>query len=670
MADIAASVLAKLRNKAKASGISYQQCLQLFVQEEFLRKLSKSGCEDTLILKGGLFIYTLTNFESRATIDVDFLLRGYSNSIDAVKDLICKIIDTPTGNDYIEMRAKGFEEISPQRKYHGISTQIIAQIKNVRVPFNVDIGVGDIIVPRAEERTINTQLPDFEAPVIKTYSLESTIAEKFDAILQRFELTGRMKDFYDIYYLSRTFDFEGAKLQAAVFETLQRRGTPYDRDSFKRVVALADDEDMQKRWKFFLKTIKDNTLEFSFVIAEIQTFLEPVLDAIVNEKEWQNIWKSNARKWSNLKGGIDRDKSSYDATLQKAGDIYQYLIALRDCFELNDGDTLQIETNGDVSIINDVGGRFQGEVKHHFGNKSILDRDIDFWKTLANWYVDYERVKNFSNYILSTTATIQSDSPFHSWNNIKKTEKLKRLKDIGAISKKNEETFRNQYNRIFGDSYDESRLLEILDKFTIEAAKTSIDGISNEFSKYVGHIPSENRDGYIGALLGEILIKVKEPPHKWEVTKSAFDEILQIQSTAYGTKGTAPLPNEYAKAVVPKDKITTLEQKKFVASIREIKYDKMIPNAMSDYWKADLTVAKYFRDNLMYLESLESYMEDLSAKMQYSKANSDLNAEGATEEEQMHPKPKLASFICPYGDAEDILIPLRGNSKNYIGSPA
>ena len=334
-------------------------------------------------------------------------------------------------------------------------------------------------------------------------------------------------------------------------------------------------------------------------------------------------------------GNPNMTKAVNDATLNKAGDIYQYLIALRDCFELNDGDTLQIETNGDVSIINDMGGRFQKEVKHHFGNKSISDRDIDFWKTLANWYVDYERVKTFSNFILSTTATIQSDSPFYSWNNIKKTEKLKRLKAIGAISKENEETFRKQYNRIFGDSYDESRLLKILDKFTIEAAKTSIDGISNEFSKYVGHIPSENRDGYIGALLGEILIKVKEPPHKWEVTKSAFDEILQIQSAAYGTKGTAPLPNEYAKAVVPKDKITTLEQKKFVASIREIKYDKMIPNAMSDYWKADLTVAKYFRDNLMYLKSLESYMEDLSAKMKYSKANSDLDAEGATEEEQI-----------------------------------
>ena len=215
--------------------------------------------------------------------------------------MICKIIDTPTGNDYIEMRAKGFEEISPQRKYHGISTQIIAQIKNVRVPFNVDIGVGDIIVPRAEERTINTQLPDFEAPVIKTYSLESTVAEKFDAILQRFELTGRMKDFYDIYYLSRTFDFEGAKLQAAIFETLQHRGTPYDKDSFKRIVALAEDDDMQKRWKYFLKTIKDDTLAFSVVIQSIQTFLEPVFDSIVNEDEWQKMWYSTDNKWRVIK---------------------------------------------------------------------------------------------------------------------------------------------------------------------------------------------------------------------------------------------------------------------------------------------------------------------------------------------------------------------------------
>jgi len=297
MADIATSVLAKLRNKAKASGISYQQCLQLFVQEEFLRKLSKSGCEDNLILKGGLFIYTLTNFESRATIDVDFLLRAASNSINDVKALITRILNTPTGNDYISMKAKGFEEISPQRKYHGISTQIIAQIKNVRIPFNVDIGVGDVIVPRAGERKINTQLPDFEAPVIMTYSLESTIAEKFDAILQRFELTGRMKDFYDIYYLAKTFDFDGAKLQTAITRTLERRGTPYDKDSFKRIISLADDVDMQKRWKYFLKNIKNDMLEFSVVINEIQAFLEPVFENIIAEKNTIKVWDSEKNEW-------------------------------------------------------------------------------------------------------------------------------------------------------------------------------------------------------------------------------------------------------------------------------------------------------------------------------------------------------------------------------------
>lgn len=301
MADKAASVLAKLRNKAKEIGISYQQCLQLFVQEEFLRKLSLSGYDDCLVLKGGLFIYTLTNFESRATVDVDFLLRKYSNSMNDIKELISKILNTPTGNDYIIMTAKGFEEISPQRKYHGISVQITGQIKNVRVPFNVDIGVGDVIVPKAEQRTINTQLPDFEAPIIKTYSLESTIAEKFDAILQRFELTGRMKDFYDIYYLSRTFDFEGSKVQTAIFETLQHRGTTYDKDSFDRIVSLVDDIDIQKRWKYFLKNIKDDTLDFSTVINTIQLFLEPVFDAILSEDEWQKIWESKENSWRNHK---------------------------------------------------------------------------------------------------------------------------------------------------------------------------------------------------------------------------------------------------------------------------------------------------------------------------------------------------------------------------------
>jgi len=297
MVDIGASVLAKLKNKAKAAGISYQLCLQLFFQEEFLRRLSKSKYVDNLVLKGGLFIYTLTNFESRATIDVDFLLRQQPSSIADIKVIIEEILAAPTGNDYIKMEAKGYEEISPQRKYKGVSAQIIGYIKNVRVPFNVDIGVGDVIVPKSEFRKINTQLPDFYAPEVSTYSIESTIAEKFDAMLQRFELTGRMKDFYDIYYLAKTFDFDGAKLQSAIFETLQNRGTLYEKNSFKRIIGLANDADMQSKWRYFLKNIKNETLEFAVVIKEITAFIEPVYESIVKETEWQKTWDSNKGIW-------------------------------------------------------------------------------------------------------------------------------------------------------------------------------------------------------------------------------------------------------------------------------------------------------------------------------------------------------------------------------------
>ena len=297
MADIAASVLAKLKNKAKASGISYQQCLQLFFQEEFLRKLSASQYAENFVLKGGLFIYTLTNFESRATVDVDFLMRGLNNDLARMDEIIAEILAVPTGNDFVTFNASKTEPIAVQRKYHGVSTQITGYIKNVRVPFNVDIGVGDVIVPQPERRNIQTQLDGYEKPEILTYSLESTIAEKFDAILQRFELTGRMKDFYDIYYLSHTFDFDGLKLQTAIHETLQNRGTAYEKDSFDRVLALADDEDMQTKWRYFLRTLGNPEILFQDIMTDIQRFLFPVWKAFLEQDELLGTWRSDNAKW-------------------------------------------------------------------------------------------------------------------------------------------------------------------------------------------------------------------------------------------------------------------------------------------------------------------------------------------------------------------------------------
>ena len=106
MADVAASVLARLKNKAAKSGRSYQLCLQLFCQEEFLRRLEKSKYAENLVLKGGLFLYSLTDFDSRVTADVDFLLRKMPNTPEQLQAILEEIIATQTGNDFITLKSK------------------------------------------------------------------------------------------------------------------------------------------------------------------------------------------------------------------------------------------------------------------------------------------------------------------------------------------------------------------------------------------------------------------------------------------------------------------------------------------------------------------------------------------------------------------------------------
>jgi hypothetical protein len=182
-------------------------------------------------------------------------------------------------------------------KYQGVSTQVVGRIKKVRLPFNIDIGIGDIVVPKPEKRIIETQLEGYDAPEIYTYSLESTIAEKFDAMLQRFELTSRMKDFYDIFYLAQTFDFQGQRLQNAFFETLRNRGTPLNKDSLDRIIQLTDDVTIQVRWKHFQKIIPENIFSLSDILQTLNIFLRPVCEAVIFGTVLTNEWKAKSQEW-------------------------------------------------------------------------------------------------------------------------------------------------------------------------------------------------------------------------------------------------------------------------------------------------------------------------------------------------------------------------------------
>lgn len=145
--NISASVLARLKNQAKTSKISFQMVLQLFAQEEFLRKLSASDYSDNLILKGGMFIYTLTEFDSRPTRDIDFMLRNLQGSLENIESTMKKICTVDTGNDFITIEVVSTEQINVEKKYPGIKTNFIGRINNVRIPFSIDVGIDDIIVP-------------------------------------------------------------------------------------------------------------------------------------------------------------------------------------------------------------------------------------------------------------------------------------------------------------------------------------------------------------------------------------------------------------------------------------------------------------------------------------------------------------------------------------------
>ena len=297
MADMATSVLARLKNKAKDSGRSYQLCLQLFCQEEFLRRLEKSKYAENLVLKGGLFIYSLTDFDSRVTVDVDFLLKKIPNTPEQLTTVIEEIISTDTGNDFITFEIKDVAPIALAKKYAGIGVSIVAHIKNTRTPFSIDFGVGDVIVPKQEKRKIPTQLDDFDAPSVNTYSIETTIAEKIDAILSLMEFSSRMKDYYDIYYLANKFDFDGATLTEALKKTFENRLHTFTAEQFEHVMSFDNDDAMQKKWKAFIRKIETKTDDFGKVIETINLFLAEPFKAAVENTNFTAKWTASDNEW-------------------------------------------------------------------------------------------------------------------------------------------------------------------------------------------------------------------------------------------------------------------------------------------------------------------------------------------------------------------------------------
>lgn len=220
--DMAASVRARLQTNAKETGRPFQEVLQYFAMERFLFRLSVSPYADRLILKGGLMLTAWRAPSTRPTKDID-LLAMMPNDVKSVVNVVKEICTQKTDTDGLVFDIASVEGrvIKEDAEYEGVRVTFLVHLQNARVNMQIDMGFGDVVIPGPVQLDYPTIL-DYDSPKITGYTREATVAEKFEAMVRLGQINSRIRDFFDIWLLSRQFDFEGPVLTRAVRETFAR----------------------------------------------------------------------------------------------------------------------------------------------------------------------------------------------------------------------------------------------------------------------------------------------------------------------------------------------------------------------------------------------------------------------------------------------------------------
>ncbi len=289
--NISASVRQRLLNRSKTDKRPFNELLQYYAMERFLYRLSKSSHADHYILKGALMLRAWRSPEFRATMDIDMLGRTSNeeaNIVAQIRDIIA--LDVDSDGLVFDPDSIQTEQITEDADYEGIRIRFRGLLGTARINMQIDIGFGDIVYPEPEEADLPTML-DSPAPRLLCYSRESSIAEKFEAMVKLGFLNSRMKDFYDIWLLSRQFHFEQATLAEAIRLTFEQRGIvlPSDIDAFSETFI----DTKQSQWMAFYKRLKQDHIPASFqdIVAEVESFLVPIVSSIFQETPTITSWR-------------------------------------------------------------------------------------------------------------------------------------------------------------------------------------------------------------------------------------------------------------------------------------------------------------------------------------------------------------------------------------------
>lgn len=294
-----ASIKAKLLNLAKAEKVDFDAFLLRYFQERFLYRLSICEFSERFVLKGGLLLICLKFPRSRPTKDIDLLARHIKNAVDELKHIFKDITKIPC-DDGIKFDPSTIqsERIKEETDYEGIRLKITGYLGKMRKRIQIDIGFGDMIIPKATYMDFPTLLGDMP-PRIKVYSLESIIAEKFEATVKLSVINSRMKDFYDIYMLSSVHNFIGNTLKNAVENTFRARKTILPQEPLVFRSEFHKDKGKQQQWSAFLRKTRLPGIEqdFSTIMEKTTTFLKPIVLAINNKNKIDRTWNAQLGLW-------------------------------------------------------------------------------------------------------------------------------------------------------------------------------------------------------------------------------------------------------------------------------------------------------------------------------------------------------------------------------------
>jgi hypothetical protein len=260
--------------------------------ERFLFRLSASPYAERFVLKGALMLATWEISLTRPTKDID-LLGNVTNDVDhivAIVKEVCRQEVTPDGLDFDPERVRG-EQIAEEAEYNGVRVRFQGRLGTARISMQIDIGFGDAVVPGPVAVEYPTML-DLPAPRIRAYTQESVIAEKFHTMVRRGLLNSRMRDFFDVWALSRQFDFDGPVLAAAIRETFSRRGQGFAPHPVALTKEFAEDRSKVAQWRGLLRKsrLQGAPGELADVVDAIAVFLGPVAEALYEDREFRGRW--------------------------------------------------------------------------------------------------------------------------------------------------------------------------------------------------------------------------------------------------------------------------------------------------------------------------------------------------------------------------------------------